>query len=185
VRRLFSRESIDAAQTIRSIRNGFHNEHGVVDVFGRGYPKRDILCAVYALNRLQNAVLVLRQEQEQEQQQQNSSVVAATTLDRQLLRDLAYYVVYANAAYGWKMDLLALRWRFHVGGDVQALLRRTGLRAQDVVVAEWESQTHRPAYLLVRDHAQRSLVLAVRGTVRLIWLLLLSLLSCFVSGYIP
>ena len=84
---------------------------------------------------------------------------------------MAHYAVYANAVYGWKMDLLALRWRRLPflgggGGDVPALLRRTRLEAQDVVRAEWETSrtTHRPAYLVVRDHAERSIVLAIRGT---------------------
>jgi len=167
--RLFSRESIEAVKTIRSILQDVHAEHGVVDVFKNGrYKKYDILFAVLALNRLQTAARMYEERQQQRQPQQEE-IRPDNPEDCQLLHDLAHYAVYANAVYGWKMDLLALRWRrLHLmgGGDVPALLRRTRLEPEDVVRAEWETSrtTHRPAYLIVRDHAERSIVLAIRGT---------------------
>lgn len=162
--RLFSRESVEAVKTIRSILQNFHNEHGVVDIFHRGYKTHDIIFSVYALSRLQSAAMVYEQQQQRRREESSPAFDSQNDpADRQLLQDLAHYVVYANAVYGWKMDL-ALRLRLHVGGDIQALLRRTGVQPEDVVVAEWESRTHRPAYFVVRDHRKRSIVLAVRGT---------------------
>lgn len=111
--------------------------------------------------------------------------------DTALLDDLAHYAVYANAAYGWTMDLVFGQrrpWPFggkrrhhrrqrrrqrddgdgpfpsFPMGNLQTLLRRTGIPRRDVVAAVWESKTHRPAYFLVRDHAKKTLVLCVRGT---------------------
>jgi len=114
---------------------------------------------VYALSRLQDAAIVY----EQQRTELSPAFDSQNPADEQLLHDLAHYAVYASACYGWKMDL-ALRLRLHVGGDIQALLRRTGVQPNDVVVAEWESRTHRPAYFVVRDHQKRAIVLAVRGT---------------------
>lgn len=82
--------------------------------------------------------------------------------DAALLSDLAYYSVYASVSYGWKMDL-ALSGRLH-WGDLQALLRRTGSLREDVLAAEWEARTHRPAYFVVRDRIRKSLVVCIRGT---------------------
>jgi Lipase (class 3) len=87
-----------------------------------------------------------------------------TEVDEHLVNDLVHYAVYAQAAYGWPMDL-ALRWRLHLGGNNQALIRLTGIDRSDVVKAEWSAQApHRPAYFIVRDHRRQSIVLCIRGT---------------------
>jgi hypothetical protein len=144
-----SKESATAIKQIRKILTNVE-AHGVVDPFN----SKHIWGAVYALSRLQRAAIWhdhLHQQSLPEIQ------------DRKLLEDLAHYAVYANVAYGWKMDL-AFRRRLHLGGDLQALLRRTGIPLEDVIAAEWESRTHRPGYFIVRDQTKMKIVLCVRGT---------------------
>jgi hypothetical protein len=147
-----SKESATAIKKIRMILTNVE-EHGVVDSFKK-YPNQDVIRAIYALSRLQRAAIF------HDRLYQQSFPVAQ---DRKLLENLAYYVVYANVAYGWKMDL-AFRRRLHLGGDLQALLRRTGTLEEDVIAAEWESRTHRPGYFIVRDQSKQKIVLCVRGT---------------------
>jgi hypothetical protein len=147
-----SKESAAAIKKIRMILTNVE-EHGVVDSFKK-YPNQDVWASVYALSRLQRAAIF------HDRLYQESFPVAQ---DSKLLEDLAYYVVYANVAYGWKMDL-AFRRRLHLGGDLQALLRRTGTLEEDVIAAEWESRTHRPGYFIVRDQSKQKIVLCVRGT---------------------
>jgi hypothetical protein len=147
-----SKESATAIKKIRTILTNVE-EHGVVDSFKK-YPNQDVWASVYALSKLQRAAIF------HDRLYQQSFPVAQ---DRKLLEDLAYYVVYANVAYGWKMDL-AFRRRLHLGGDLQALLRRTGTLEEDVIAAEWESRTHRPGYFIVRDQSKQKIVLCVRGT---------------------
>lgn len=147
-----SKESATAIKKIRTILANVE-EHGVVDSFKK-YPNQDVWFSVYALSRLQRAAIF------HDRLYKQSFPVAQ---DRKLLEDLAYYVVYANVAYGWKMDL-AFRRRLHLGGDLQALLRRTGTLEEDVIAAEWESRTHRPGYFIVRDQTKQKIVLCIRGT---------------------
>ena len=135
----------------------FHNEHGVVDIFHRGYKKHDILLAVYALNRLQKASLLYYQTKHLPQHHDDESTSSSMEeVDPTLVQELAHYAVYANIVYGWKMDLLALRWRRkpwqHHAPNVE------------IVTTQEASQTHRPAYWIVLDHTQRAIVVAVRGT---------------------
>lgn len=119
------------------------------------YGLRDILVSMYALSRLQHcANLWDRQSHDFPQ-----------VRDHRLLDNLAHYAVYANAAYGWKMDL-AFGGRLHLrgDGDLQTLLRRTRVAAKDVLATKWESKTHKPAYFVVRDRARRTIVVGIRGT---------------------
>lgn len=151
--RLMSKESSTAIKSIRKILTNVE-AHGVVDSFSR-FPNPEVWASVYALSRLQRAARL----HDRRHQKQSFPVVH----NRELLRNLAHYAVYANVAYGWKMDL-AFRRRLHLGGDIQALLRRTGIPLEDVIAAEWESRTHRPGYFIVRDRAKKKIVLCVRGT---------------------
>jgi hypothetical protein len=145
-------------KSIRSILSNFHDEHGVIDVF-RKYRKQDVLISTFALSRLQRTVI--QYEQSLSQEANKASITMQT--EPELLNNLAHYAVYANAAYGWKMDF-ATRLRIHTGGNLQALLRQTGIGTDDVILAEWESKAHRPAYFVVRDQNHKSIVLCVRGT---------------------
>jgi hypothetical protein len=77
--------------------------------------------------------------------------------NKALLRDLAHYALYANAVYGWKMEL-AMHFRLHMGGNVQALLRLTGVKRDDIILTKWESKTHQPAYFVVRDRSHKTLL---------------------------
>jgi hypothetical protein len=147
-----SKESATAIKKIRTILSNVE-EHGVVDSFKK-YPNQDVWASVYALSRLQRAAIF------HDRLYQQSFPIAQ---DRKLLEDLAHFAIYANVAYGWKMDL-AFRRRLHLGGDLQALLRRTGLPPEDVIAAEWKSRTHRPGYFIVRDQSKQKIVLCVRGT---------------------
>lgn len=169
--KLFSRESVEAVKAIKAILSDAHQQHGVVDVFGK-YRTYDILAALMALNRLQNAALVYERTNTNSRsnnnniehgQQPSSEILPDCEENKALLKDLAHYAVYANAAYGWKMDF-AIRWRVHMGGNVQALLRLTGVARDDILLAEWESKTHRPAYFVVRDRSRKAIVLCIRGT---------------------
>jgi hypothetical protein len=146
-----SKESAAAIKKILTILANVE-EHGVVDSFKK-YPNQDVWASVYALSRLQRAAIYHDRLYEQS---------FPVFQDRKLLEDLAHYVVYANVAYGWKMDL-AFRRRFS-GGDLKALLRRTGIPLEDVIAAEWESRIHRPGYFIVRDQSKQKIVLCVRGT---------------------
>lgn len=138
-----------------------HKEHGVVDVFGK-YRPYDILTSVVALNRLQNAA-ILYERMNRDQHQFPELVPEVNEKDRALVRDLVHYAVYAHAAYGWTMNL-AMRRQLHMGGNVRALLRMTGVDRDDIIRAQWESKTHRPAYFVVRDRMHKSIVLCIRGT---------------------
>jgi hypothetical protein len=156
--KVLSQESIDAVKTIRSILSDVHTEHGVVDVFGK-YNTVDVLASILALSRLQSVVIA------QEQSLRDDWIeIASNDESVDLLQDLAHFSVYAQAAYGWPMDL-ALRQRLHWGGHRQALVRLTGIDQKDIVKAEWNARApHRPAYFIVRDHSRHSIVLCIRGT---------------------
>ena len=130
--RLLSVESATAVKTVRKILTQF-GDHGVVDVF-KEYPPRDVVSAILALSRLQKASQYYAEEHQ---------LIAKEFNDPELLEKLARYSVFAKAAYGWTMDL-AMRARLHVGGDSKALLKETGIKEEDVIVASWKARTHRP-----------------------------------------
>ena len=112
-----------------------------------------------ALSRLQNIVINSDKWQTNAVGDQEICSLAS---NKDLIHDLAYYSVYANAAYGWKGGL-ALSGRLHFG-DLKTLVARTGITEEQVIDANWHSKTHQPAYFLVRDDDQQSLVLCIRGT---------------------
>lgn len=109
--------------------------------------------SVYALGRLQHA--------SKWYQSLNQSLPEVE--DAELLEDLAHYAVYANAVYGWTMEL-AFGGRLNLGGDLATVLRRTSIPEDDVIATNWESRAHRPVYFLVRDTSKKSIVLCIRGT---------------------
>mmetsp|Transcript_15311 Transcript_15311/g.21847 ORF Transcript_15311/g.21847 Transcript_15311/m.21847 type:complete len:947 (-) Transcript_15311:107-2947(-) len=78
-----------------------------------------------------------------------------------LLNNLAHYAVFAHAAYGWRMGLL--QGRLHLG-DLDTLVRKTGVEKKHIVATNWKSKTHLPAYFIVRDIERRKIVLCIRGT---------------------
>jgi hypothetical protein len=118
------------------------------------------MVSVYALAQIQEAVK--RTERNQEQVEQTEERVLSTAIDTKLLEELAYYSVFANAAYGWKLELAwNRRIRF---GDFQTLLAHTNLSSEDIVACKWISSTHRPGYFIARDRQKKAIVLCVRGT---------------------
>ena len=135
---------------IRSIIKQF-KDHGVVDVF-KQYPTKDVVMAIVALGRLQRASAYYDEQVK----------TTSPDIDPSLIQELAYYSLFANAAYGWTMEA-AFGGRLHMG-NLQTLLKKTCIEADDVVKAAWESKTHRPAYFIVRDRKHKKLVLAIRGT---------------------
>jgi hypothetical protein len=164
IAKVLSQETMDSVKTVRSILSDFHKEHGVVDVFGK-YSTYDVLASIIALSRLQAIVIAHERSLQKDwieitpRESKGESEV-----DSVLLQDLSHYSVFAQAAYGWPMDL-ALRRRLHLGGNSQALVRLTGIDRKDIVKAEWNARApHQPAYFIVRDHARQAIVLCVRGT---------------------
>jgi Lipase (class 3) len=141
---------VAAVRAVRKILSSV-DDHGVIDVFAK-YRKQDVLLSICALSRLQDAVAV------HERRQHTFPEVD----DKVLLEDLAHYAVYASVVYGWKMHL-AFGGGLHLG-DLQVLLRRTGISRDDLLAHEKESKAHRPAYFIVRDQAKRNIVLCIRGT---------------------
>jgi hypothetical protein len=147
--KLLSEESARAVKTVRTIIAQF-SDHGVIDVF-KLYPPKDVIMSILALAKLHRVVSYVEEQNPGEEWD-----------DLAVLKHLAHYAVFANAAYGWKMDLA---FRFKINrSDLHTLLSRTGIEPEDVVVAQWESKTHRPAYFIVRDRAQKKIVLCIRGT---------------------
>lgn len=135
---------------IRKIIKQF-KDHGVIDVF-KEYPTKDIVVSIFALSKLQTATAYYEEKQ----------ATPGPEVDPELIQQLAHYSAYASAAYGWKMEV-AFRGRLHMG-NMQAMLKKTGVNADDVIDSEWESKTHRPAYFIVRDRKHKKIVLAIRGT---------------------
>ena len=153
-------------QTIRKIINNFP-EHGVVDVFSE-YPTKDVVMAILALSRLQRAFYTVNTSSnvgrtiggngDEENGNNNTDwktylngffgkMTEETTnnsdiqTEYKLLADLAHYSVFAHAAYGWKMGLLS--GKIHIG-DLETLLRKTGMEEHDVIDTNWKSKTHLP-----------------------------------------
>jgi hypothetical protein len=148
--RLLEPDSVAAMHTVRKILSSV-DDHGIVDVFAK-YRSRDVLLSIYALSRLQDAVA------ENDRRRETYSAF----LDNELITDLAHYSVYASVAYGWKMHF-AFGGGLHLG-DLQVLLKRTGIFLADLLEHKKESKAHRPAYFIVRDRSRRKLVLCIRGT---------------------
>jgi len=179
--KLLSAESAIAVRTIRDIIKQFP-EHGVVDVFAN-YPTKDVVISILALSRLQRIVYTKAVTTTNNQNQfqllknknenintdfinlafktSNSNSASSEIIDYELLADLAHYSVFAHAAYGWKMGLLS--GKLHAG-DLATLLRKTGIQRRHVIATNWKSQTHLPAYFLVRDVERKKIVLCIRGT---------------------
>eukprot|EP00546_Thalassionema_frauenfeldii_P001250 CAMPEP_0178932860 /NCGR_PEP_ID=MMETSP0786-20121207/22894_1 /TAXON_ID=186022 /ORGANISM="Thalassionema frauenfeldii, Strain CCMP 1798" /LENGTH=267 /DNA_ID=CAMNT_0020610283 /DNA_START=264 /DNA_END=1067 /DNA_ORIENTATION=- len=126
-------------------------EHGVVDIF-RDHSKKDILFSLLALSKLQSAAAYYEDQKKNE----------GYNVNRKLLKRLAYYSVFANAAYGWTMEA-ATKGKLD-RGNLKMLVRKTGIDEEHVVDAKWDSKTHRPAYFIVRDLKHKKIVLSIRGT---------------------
>jgi len=155
--KVITKETAQAIKNIQGIIRRFP-DYGIVDVF-QLYPAKDVIMSTVALSRLQNIVI------NSEKWQTNAvgdQEICSLASNKDLIHDLAYYSVYANAAYGWKGGL-ALSGRLHFG-DLKTLVARTGITEEQVIDANWHSKTHQPAYFLVRDDDQQSLVLCIRGT---------------------
>ena len=157
---MFSEESAAAVKTIRTILSNVE-DHGVVDIF-KTYSSQDIAASLYAFYRLQRVARhyeAIHHHHHQEQQQQQHPYPKDLL---HVLEDLSHYAVYATAAYGWKMDL-AFHGKFHLG-DEQALIRKTGIRKEDILASSFKAKAHMPVFFLVRDRERQTLVLCVRGT---------------------
>jgi pimeloyl-ACP methyl ester carboxylesterase len=177
-----SSETVQASQTVRRIFASVR-DHGVIDVFSK-YPTQELLASVYALSRLQAASQAYERRKyyldqveeeeddddddvrydEEEDHTLNSTTTTTTPYckDTALLEELAYFLPFASAAYGWTMDL-ATAGRLHFG-DLEALLKKTSIRSEDVVTVNMESQANRPAFFIVRDPRRKKLVVGIRGT---------------------
>lgn len=86
-----------------------------------------------------------------------------TTMDDQLVEELAHYCAFANAAYGWKGSAFCGRWHLF-GGNNRVLVRATGIDKRDIVVTNWSSKVTRPAYYIVRERSRKVIVLGIRGS---------------------
>lgn len=132
--KFLSAETANALKTIRKIVESFP-EYGVVDLFGLYSPK-EVILSILALARLQSVV--------SSQQPKNANVNDNdNSIDGETLDDLAHYVKFAHAAYGWK-GLAAFCGRLHLGGDSRALVKRCGIRRSDILMAHWHSRANRP-----------------------------------------
>jgi len=139
-----------ALKTIYKIIGSFE-EYGVVNLL-KLYSPKEVILSVIALSRLQR---ILSREND-------NYLYSNTTIDRSVLEELAHYSIFANAAYGWRGQF-AFFGRLHFG-DINALVKRTGIDRSDVIAANWHSKVNRPAYFIVRDVKRRSIVLSIRGT---------------------
>jgi hypothetical protein len=136
--RLLSEESAIAVKTIRSMLTNME-DHGVVDLFAR-YSSQDIAASLYALYRLQRASKRYEILQGQRKPYRSPEDL------HQVLEDLSHYVLYATAAYGWKMDL-AFQRKLHLG-DEKALLRKTGIQKEDIIKLSLKSRAHLPVKII-------------------------------------
>ena len=131
---MLSEESATAVKTIRTMLANME-DHGIVDVFSK-YSSQDVAASLYAFYRLQRAAI--RYETIQEMREPDCHPPDLM----HVLEDLSHYAVYANAAYGWKMDL-AFQGKLHMG-DEQALLRKTGIEKGDIIKLSLKSKAHLP-----------------------------------------
>jgi len=174
---VLSSESYRAVKNIQSILK----DSGVVDIFSQ-YPTKDIAFSVLALSRLQriqnsadNSPKATADKRNSHEDLDTTTVAeaynSATSLinsdniddivDKKLIHDLAYYAIFANAAYSWTLGLLP--GRFH-WGKFAALSRKTGVLRHNIIAANWKAETYLPAFFLVRDVKRQKLILSIRGT---------------------
>ena len=150
----FSPETARAIKTIKQILAEFP-DYGVVDLLGLYSPK-EVILSILALSRLQHVIAIRQNKQDEEDRYEENSI------DNSTIHELAYYSTFANVAYGWKGS--AFCGRMQLGNNNRALMRRTGIKHQDVLMTNWHSRAHRPAFFLVRDRKRNSIVLSIRGT---------------------
>ena len=134
------------------------------DIFSL-YPTKDIVLSALALSRLQRASSFFAENMEKELKVPkkngaisefffsflgftNNNVRGSVDTnkgweyEKELLSDLAHYAVFANAIYGWKLGF-ALSGILHLG-DMKALIKKTGVRKEDIVATRWHSRTYLP-----------------------------------------
>ncbi len=139
-------------------------ENGVKDIFSL-YPTKDIVLSAVALSRLQRASSLFAENMEKKlnvtkkkgsisefffsffgftSNNVRGSIDTNKGLEyeKELLSDLSHYAVFANAAYGWKLGF-ALSGILHLG-DMKALIKKTGVRKEDIVTTRWHSSTYLP-----------------------------------------
>lgn len=141
----------ESFSAIISIGKMFRNRssHGVVDVF-RNYTLVDVFASILALANLQKIVI----------DEELSKIPDMEWNDLQTLRDLPHYANFSTAAYGWAVEQEG---QLEIG-DLNTLLIKTGLKEDDLVTAQWKSQTHRPAFFIVRERSLQRLIFCIRGT---------------------
>lgn len=180
---LLSEDSARAVKSVRLVLTKF-TENGVKDIFSL-YPTKDIVLSAVALSRLQRASSLFAENMEKKlnvtkkkgsisefffsffgftSNNVRGSIDTNKGLEyeKELLSDLSHYAVFANAAYGWKLGF-ALSGILHLG-DMKALIKKTGVRKEDIVTTRWHSSTYLPAYFIVRDVKRKHIVLCIRGT---------------------
>ena len=153
--KFLSPETARAINTIQKILAAFP-DYGVVDLFGLYSPK-EVVLSILALSRLQHVIATRNKTEDDEDDKKNE-----TTIDKHIIEELAYYSIFANVAYGWKGAAFCGRLPF--GNNNRALLTRTGIEQQDILMTKWHSKTNRPAFFLVRDKERNTIVLSIRGT---------------------
>lgn len=153
-KKFVSSETSRALRTVKSILDNFA-EYGVIDLLSL-YSPRDVIASIIALSRLQ-AVL-----SDDDIKRKRFGKKKEAEVDEALLDELAHYSHFASVAYGWKGGLFCGGLQF--GRNNRVLSRRTGVKMEDIVQANWHSRANRPAYYIVRDHDRNSIVLGIRGT---------------------
>ncbi|KAK1738142.1 lipase class 3 family protein [Skeletonema marinoi] len=153
--KFLSPETARAINTIQKILAAFP-DYGVVDLFGLYSPK-EVVLSILALSRLQHVIATRNKTEDDEDNKKNE-----TTIDKHIIEELAYYSIFANVAYGWKGAAFCGRIPF--GNNNRALLTRTGIEQDDILMTKWHSKTNRPAFFLIRDKERNTIVLSIRGT---------------------
>ena len=96
--KFITKETAQAIKNIQEIIRRFP-DYGIVDVF-QLYPAKDVIMSTVALSRLQNIVINSDKWQTNAVGDQEICSLAS---NKDLIHDLAYYSVYANAAYALEM----------------------------------------------------------------------------------
>lgn len=151
-KKFVSPETSRALRTVKSIVDNFA-EFGAIDVFSL-YSPRDVIASIIALSRLQTVL--------SNDDTKRKTFGKEEEVEEALLDELAHYSHFASVAYGWKGGLFCGGLQF--GQNNRVLSRRTGVKKEDIVQANWHSKANRPAYYIVRDHERNSIVLGIRGT---------------------
>jgi len=133
---------------------------------------KDVIWSIVALSRLQHVLesdSAMRcngknNKNSNNNGQDDQNYRNDTSMDKQLLDDLAHYFAFANAAYGWKGFAFCGRWRIFGGNNNRILARSTGIDRRDIVTANWHSKANRPAYFIARDIKRNAIVLGIRGS---------------------